>query len=141
MPGAKNRSGGNRVLSGDRTRKDGMPELPSGESEQVVSKWRELIAHIDPGILRRADCHMLLSLCRLLVEADELTAVIASDPANDRLRRLRLAVVDRVSRLSPAFGLSPMDRARLKTDPDHSAGNDALAGWKHSIQQRAKSND
>jgi hypothetical protein len=53
--------------------------------------------------LRKVDGHLLSQLSVLLSEADALARRIASDPMDDKARRMHLQTLDRVSRFSVQF--------------------------------------
>lgn len=130
MPGTPARSGGNRQVGGDPTPDDGGPIKPITLTESASSKWDDLLGQLPSGILRKVDCHQLGLLAELLAQAEQLAALIANDPADEKSRRLYLGTCDRITRLSPAFGLSPTDRRRAKLEtekPDPSG--DAFAQW------------
>lgn len=90
--------------------------MPQGLSAGVAAKWNQLVADIQPGLLRQVDVHQLRLLAELLHGADVLAARLTSDPTDEKARRLFLGTCDRVQRLSSMFGLSPVDRARMKID-------------------------
>jgi len=113
MAGSVGRSGGARHFgAGDATPADGAPIMPDDLSKAAAAKWAELIEQLPSENLRRIDSHLLAQLAVLLSEASALAARIASDPGDDRARRLHLQTLDRISRFSVAFGLTPADRRR-----------------------------
>lgn len=69
---------------------------------------------LPPYLLRAADVIQLTMLCELMAQAADISDAIAADPLNEKMRRLYLATCDRVQRLSGMFGLSPMDRMKMK---------------------------
>jgi phage terminase small subunit len=113
---ASARSGGDKSLGQDNTTPDGPPEMPHSVSEAFETKWTSIVSQIDQNALRRIDGHALTMLCTLLVGADELQCQLRDDPTNAAARRFYLQSVDRVIRLSSMFGLSPVDRMRLKIE-------------------------
>lgn len=128
MPGTPTRSGGNRDLYVDTTRNDGPPQEPAGLSTEASNKWQELLGQLPTEALRQIDVHQLRLLCELLAQSDGLAQSIATDPANDKARRLFLATCDRVAKLSASFGLSPLDRKRSKLEPEP-AVDDGFDAW------------
>jgi hypothetical protein len=72
---------------------------------------------IEPGILRRVDALQLRNLAELVTYSKALSAAAMSDPTDAKKTRSWLAVVDQVRKLGGLFGLSPMDRCRLKIEP------------------------
>ncbi len=137
MPGTSGRSGGSRSVGGDPTPADGLPTMPDGLSESAAAKWTQLMEEIPSENLRKVDGHLLSQLSVLLAEADALARRIASDPMDDKARRMHLQTLDRVSRFSVQFGLTPADRRRGKMEVavvDESAA--VYASW---LSKRGKS--
>jgi hypothetical protein len=130
MP-ASTRSGGDKTLGHDNTTPDGPPEMPKNASVAFKKKWASIVSQIDPNALRRIDGHALTLLCTLLVGADELQCQLRDDPTNAAARRFYLQSVDRVIRLSSMFGLSPLDRMRLKIEPE--APEDDFKKWQNGV--------
>ncbi len=116
MPGTS-RSGGNRSVGNDMTVNDGGPTKPKSLTKGAAVKWNDLITQLPMGVLRAVDVHQLSLLAELLSQAEQLATLIASDPTDEKTRRLYLGTVDRITRLSPAFGLSPTDRKRSRIEP------------------------
>lgn len=109
-------SGGDRSLGTDGTKADGLPVKPS-DLGSANAAWDELLAMIEPGILRRVDALQLRNLAELVTYSKALSAAAMSDPTDAKKTRSWLAVVDQVRKLGGLFGLSPMDRCRLKIEP------------------------
>jgi hypothetical protein len=109
-------SGGDRSLGTDATKADGVPFKPS-DLGAANAAWDELLAMIEPGILRRVDALQLRNLAELVTYSKALSAAAMSDPTDAKKTRSWLAVVDQVRKLGGLFGLSPMDRCRLKIEP------------------------
>ena len=109
-------SGGDRSLGTDGTKADGVPFKPS-DLGAATAAWDELLATIEPGILRRVDALQLRNLAELVTYSKSLAAAAMSDPTDGKKTRSWLAVVDQVRKLGGLFGLSPMDRCRLKIEP------------------------
>jgi hypothetical protein len=116
MP-ATSRSGGNRTIGQDKTPEDGGPVRPTMPKD-VGKKYDELLSQIQSSILRKCDVHELLTIARLLVQGDRLAAALEAEPLDHKTARVYQGVVDRVHRLSAAFGLSPADRKRLCLDTE-----------------------
>ena len=109
-------SGGDRSLGTDATKADGLPIKPS-DLGAATAAWDELLATIEPGILRRVDALQLRNLAELVTYSKSLAAAAMSDPTDAKKTRSWLAVVDQVRKLGGLFGLSPIDRCRLKIEP------------------------
>jgi hypothetical protein len=120
-------SGGDRSLGTDATKADGLPIKPS-DLGAATAAWDELLATIEPGILRRVDALQLRNLAELVTYSKSLAAAAMSDPTDAKKTRSWLAVVDQVRKLGGLFGLSPIDRCRLKIDPS-SNEPDAFDEW------------
>ena len=120
-------SGGDRSLGTDGTKADGVPFKPS-DLGAANAAWDELLAMIEPGILRRVDALQLRNLAELVTYSKSLAAAAMSDPTDAKKTRSWLAVVDQVRKLGGLFGLSPIDRCRLKIDPS-SDEPDAFDEW------------
>jgi len=120
-------SGGDRSLGTDATKADGLPIKPS-DLGAAAAAWDELLATIEPGILRRVDALQLRNLAELVTYSKSLAAAAMSDPTDAKKTRSWLAVVDQVRKLGGLFGLSPIDRCRLKIDPS-SNEPDAFDEW------------
>jgi hypothetical protein len=137
MPGTSGRSGGSRSMGGDPTPADGLPSMPDGLSESAALKWTQLMEEIPSENLRKVDGHLLSQLAVLLAEADSLARRIASDPFDDKARRMHLQTLDRVSRFSVQFGLTPADRRRGKMEtPQADPTAAAFSEW---LGKRGKS--
>lgn len=108
-------SGGDRSLGIDKTKTDGLPAKPR-DLGTATAAWDELLAMLEPGILRRVDALQLRHLAELVTHSRSLAAAALSDPADPKKTRSWLAVIDQVRKLGALFGLSPMDRCRLKVD-------------------------
>ncbi len=111
------RSGGNRWLKHDRSENNGPPVKPMGMTDAWNAKWDELMKQLPQHELRKVDVHQLKSLVTLLLHEQELSAILAKDPFDDRKRRLYLQTVASIGRLSAMFGLSVADRKRLDVAP------------------------
>jgi hypothetical protein len=109
-------SGGDRSLGTDATKADGVPFKPS-DLGAATAAWDELLATIEPGILRRVDALQLRHLAELVTHSRNLAAAAMSDPSDAKKTRSWLAVVDQVRKLGGLYGLSPIDRCRLKIEP------------------------
>ncbi len=129
MTGTTGRSGGNRNLGDDGTAIDGTPEPPEGRSKAFYAKWSSLLPTLPAQSLRRVDAVQLAILVEQLVEIDELTTHIESEPADLKARSLRLRICQQVGRMSAQFGLSPADRKRLNFEPEQRQPNDPFTDY------------
>jgi len=114
MPGTS-RSGGDRVANGSDTfPKDGLPSRPASLS--VNEYWTTLLDQIPNDLLRRVDSHQLRTLCECLALRDRLYEVLADDPLDKTVFSHYIRTVQQIQRLSPVFGLGPIDRRRMKIE-------------------------
>ena len=112
------RSGGNRDVGRDASPTDKGPVKPSDLAPAVCIVWDELRTQISLSVLRAADAHQLRTLAELIVQSKALSVAALADPSDPRLTRIWLGVADQIRKLSALFGLSPMDRQRLKIEPE-----------------------
>lgn len=130
MVGTPGRSGGDRFLENvDPTKHDGGPVKPR-MTKSIGLIWDELIEQIPSDCLRRIDVHELKILCELLYIKDKVAAAVIIDPTDAALHRLLMSTIDRIHKLSAAYGLNPNDRRRLKQDDVQNV--DAVDEWMQS---------
>lgn len=127
-------SGGDRSLGTDKTKSDGLPIKPS-DIGSANAAWDELLSMVEPGILRRVDALQLRHLAELVTYSRALAAAAMSDPTDPKKTRSWLAVVDQVRKLGGLFGLSPMDRCRLKIEPSNNEPDEFMQ-WLERRQER-----
>lgn len=121
-------SGGDRVANGqDFYPQDGLPSRPNTFSKAENEYWTLLMSQIPNDLLRRVDSHQLRTLCELLVLRDTLIPVVHKNPIHSALMSHYLRVVQQIQRLSPLFGLAPLDRRRMKMDAP--ADVDSADAW------------
>lgn len=106
-------------LTPDNTPAIAPPPMPPKltETERVV--WRQLVGVLT-GVVKPRDVTTLVELCRWVVRADTIAAVLAvAQPGQKGYTQLLTAAAiatDKVAVLSGRFGLSPADRAKLGVD-------------------------
>ena len=116
MPGTS-RSGGDRVANGSDTfPKDGLPSRPASFSVAENEYWTTLLDQIPNDLLRRVDSHQLRTLCECMALRDRLYKVLADDPLDKTVFSHYIRTVQQIQRLSPVFGLGPIDRRRMKIE-------------------------
>jgi hypothetical protein len=116
MPGTS-RSGGDRVANGqDSFPQDGLPSRPSTFSEAENKYWTSLLDQIPNELLRRVDCHQLRTLCECMALRDRLYKTLSNDPLDKTVFSHYIRTVQQIQRLSPVFGLGPIDRRRMKLE-------------------------
>lgn len=116
MP-ATSRSGGNRTASDDNFPFDGVPSRPSPWGKEENEVWTTLLAQIPPELLRRSDAYQLKILCELIVRERKLAEQCRMDALDHKANRSHLQVSQHICRLSTMFGLSPIDRRRIRLQP------------------------
>lgn len=111
------RSGGDRVANGqDSFPADGLPSRPSEFSKDENKYWTVLLGQLPNELLRRIDCHQLRTLCECMALRDRLYQLLTLDPLDKTVFSHYMRTVQQIARLSPIFGLGPLDRRRMKID-------------------------
>jgi hypothetical protein len=114
MPGTT-RSGGDRVANGDDTfPRDGLPSRPMGLSKPETEYWTQLLSQLPNELLRRVDVHQLRSLCECLATRDGLVKLLRDNPLDKDVFSHYMRTIQMIAKLSPVFGLGPIDRRRMK---------------------------
>lgn len=109
------RSGGDRVANGDDTfPHDGLPSRPVRFSKDENEYWTTLLSQIPNELLRRVDSHQLSTLCECMALRDMLYPQVKADLLDKALFSHYMRAVQQIQRLSPVFGLGPIDRRRMK---------------------------
>jgi hypothetical protein len=112
---ATNRSGGDRVANGEDTfPRDGLPSRPMDLTKDQSQIWSDLMSQLPNEILRRVDSHNLKTMVILLWTRDQLAKVVTGDPQDLRSIAKLVSVSQQINRLSGQYGLSPIDRRRMK---------------------------
>lgn len=119
------RSGGDRVANGSDTfPKDGLPSRPAGFSKAENEYWTTLLDQIPNDLLRRVDSHQLRTLCECMSLRDRLYSVLADDPLDKTVFSHYMRTVQQIQKLSPVFGLGPIDRRRMKLETKEEESED-----------------
>ena len=119
------RSGGDRVANGsDSFPQDGLPSRPAAFSKAENEYWTTLLDQIPNDLLRRVDSHQLRTLCECMALRDKLYQLVADDPLDKTVFSHYLRTVQQIQRLSPVFGLGPIDRRRMKLEPQEEESHD-----------------
>jgi len=111
------RSGGNRTSSDDNFPIDGLPAKPANWGRDEGAVWAQLLRQIPAELLRRVDAFQLKILCELVVRETHLAAACRVDPLSTAMTRSHLQTAQQIGRLSAMFGLSPIDRRRIRLEP------------------------
>lgn len=112
-----NTSGGDRVANGaDTFPKDGQPSRPMDLTKEQTAYWSELVNQIPTEMLRRVDTHKLKNVCVLLATRDRLVKELETDTDLKCVSKLVL-VINAIKGHSALFGMSPLDRRRIKLEP------------------------
>lgn len=111
------RSGGDRVANGtDTFPKDGLPSRPMAFTEAENEYWTLLLSQIPNELLRRVDAHQLRTLCECMALRDRLYVSVKRDPHDKLAFSHYIRTVQQIQKLSPVFGLGPLDRRRMKIE-------------------------
>jgi len=122
---ATNRSGGDRVANGaDSFPKDGLPSRPIDLTKEENQIWTDLMNQIPNDLLRRVDSHNLKTVCELIALKDRLGLSMKNDPEDMRIVAKYLSTCQQINRLSSQYGLSPIDRRRMKLDAKDEESDD-----------------
>lgn len=119
------RSGGDRVANGsDSFPQDGLPSRPMCFSKQENEYWNLLLDQIPNDLLRRVDAHQLRTLCECMAIRDELYEFVKDNPLEKTVFSHYMRTVQQIQRLSPVFGLGPIDRRRMKLEQQETEEED-----------------
>jgi phage terminase small subunit len=122
--------GGNRVSNGQDTfPRDGLPSRPMTLTDAETKVWTSLMSQIPNELLRRIDAVQLTTLCELIVEKDELGKLMKEQRGNLPLVRTYINTAQQINRSSAMFGLSPIDRRRMKLEQVDE--QDDIADWEN----------
>lgn len=125
---ATNRSGGDRVANGQDTFPlDGLPSRPAHFDKDENEFWTLLLSQLPNELLRRVDAHQLQSLCENMAMRNKYYAELKRDPLDKTVFSHYMRCVQQIGRLSPVFGLGPIDRRRMKIDAK--AADDDADEW------------
>lgn len=109
------RSGGDRVANGEDTfPKDGLPSRPANFDKEHNETWTLLMGQIPNDLLRRVDAIQLQSLCENMVSRNRYYKLVQDDPLDKTAFSHWMRCTQQIQRLSPIFGLGPLDRRRMK---------------------------
>lgn len=112
---ATNRSGGDRVANGDDTfPRDGLPSRPMGLTKDQSQIWTDLMSQLPNELLRRIDTVNMKSLVITIWSRDKLAEAVTNDPSDLKVFTKFLAASQAIIRLSSMYGMSPIDRRRMK---------------------------
>jgi phage terminase small subunit len=119
------RCGGDRVANGEDTfPKDGLPSRPVHFTPEENEFWTLLLRQIPNELLRTVDAHQLQSLCENMAMRNKYYSTLKKDPLDKTVFSHWMRCVQQIARLSPVFGLGPIDRRRMKLGVQ-SGGDDA----------------
>lgn len=119
------RSGGDRAIR--FCPGNGAPECPEYLEGDERAKFFELVKQIPQAILDKSDVHQLGSLAVALCQIAVVYKQMKHDPTDLKLKRSFVALCQTVNRASALYGLSPADRARIKTPVEE--GEDPFAAY------------
>lgn len=112
------RSGGDRVANGEDTfPRDGLPSRPTHFDKDHNEVWTMLMGQIPNELLRRVDATLLQSLCENIVSRNAYYKLLLADRLDKTVFSHWMRSTQQIQRLSPVFGLGPIDRRRMKLAP------------------------
>lgn len=116
-----------KVIEGNRSRRsldysepepNGMPEMPDDLDGDAAICWMQ---HIDQLVINgagRGDSLRIAGMCRWYSRYIRLERMIDENPTPDYRQVIMAGMAwKHYSAAASAFGISPTDRARLRTDP------------------------
>ena len=121
-------SGGDRVANGEDTfPKDGLPSRPASFTKAENEYWTLLLSQLPNELLRRVDAHQLRSLCECMVMRDRYYQLLQAAPDDKTIFSHWMRSTQQIQRLSPVFGLGPLDRRRMKVAAEQE--QDSVESW------------
>jgi len=109
------RSGGDRVANGEDTfPRDGLPSRPSHFDKEHNEVWTRSLSQIPNELLRRVDAEQLQSLVESIVSRNTYYQALLKNRADKETFSLWMRSMQNIQKLSPVFGLGPLDRRRMK---------------------------
>lgn len=115
------RSGGDRKTKYDDNFPGGIPSKPGDLSAEEGELWDQFLDQIPETVLRSIDWVQLKFLCELLYRERRYAKACRDDPLDFKANRAHLAVIQEVGKLSRHYGLSPVDRQKIKSPPKKKA--------------------
>jgi hypothetical protein len=70
------------------------------------------------------DAHQLRTLCECMAMRDVLYPTLRADPLDKTLFSHYMRTVQQIQKLSPVFGLGPIDRRRMKIEVEQEEEED-----------------
>ena len=136
MAGTAGRSGGRNAKRSSNAIGDGTPISPRALSPRATALFSWLVDKLDADDPKsnwhRIDGALLASLAEVMESQERIASMIADDPSDLALYRLRNQFAQQVVRMSALVGLSPFDRARQPAIEPEQESDDPLA----SIMER-----
>ena len=119
MAGSLGRSGGRNRKATCNATSDGMPISPRALAPraQALFGWvvDKLSADDPKSGFARVDGAVIATLAEILQSQEQVSSMLADNPADLQLHRLRNNLASQIVRLSAVLGLSPFDRSRQPT--------------------------
>lgn len=104
--------GGRRPKTAINVCGTGVPAMPSGLSADVQKCFQELV-ELTSGVTFQQDSRIVLEGARLMARQDKFAVALETDPTNDDLNRLSLAIGRQLAAVLGKLGLTPRDRQIL----------------------------
>lgn len=94
----------------------GTPEPPGDLDELGERLWHDVIAQTPPQLICELDWASLTQLCRTYSIVEQLSKCLQDDPLEVKLSSAWNAAMGRFLVLCGRWGLTPLDRAKTRTD-------------------------
>jgi P27 family predicted phage terminase small subunit len=114
----------------------GLPEMPPGMPEQAVKLWNAIVPQlVKAKVAVNLDSTELAAMCRWWCRYEEIMTEVESAAPYDKETENRQARLERRAKaawhtfdsIASRYGLTPADRARLRTENKKTVGDDPLA--------------
>lgn len=103
------------------------PQAPHDLTPYARKMWDDFVANAPPTLLATCDLTVLASCCQWGSIAYEQTTFYAHNPLQIDVGQAAAKAVDKFLSLSARVGMSPIDRARLKTPVEKKDDDDPMA--------------
>lgn len=97
----------------------GSPVKPNGLGVHAAKLWDCMVGSLNPEILAEVDQAPLIRICHLWQTWMECAAIIDAGDYDDKALRRYIQVGDQFDKLTARFGMSPVDRCKLKLNAEH----------------------
>ena len=105
----------------------GAPEMPDDLDEDGIGLWQKIIETLPAEVLSELDSYGLADCCRWWSVMVRCHRFVRDNPADKESISLLNTATNHFHKYSAKFGLSPVDRARLKSPPKQDDEFDPIA--------------